>query len=222
MRLFFRLIVFGLGIFALTVPLAQAQMGGGGGMGRGMASMMMLSGASSYRSDNTLLRMEDAITIAQTYMINRNSSNLALDEIEEWEYNYYVVVKEASPSQYKAYQLVIDKWTGYVMPEPGPNLMWNWKYCGMMGMGGMCGNKGNVNFTATQATVAANQFLKQRFGRYRAMVVAGPPDLFYGYYNFDVKEVKTGIKSGMLSVNMTTGQVWYHTWHGRFITGREL
>lgn len=162
------------------------------------------------------------LAIAQRYVLNRNFSNLALDEIEEWEYGYYVVVKEASPSQYKAYQLVIDKWTGYVMPEPGPNVMWNWKYCGMMGMGGMCGNHGNVNFTPAQATTAANDFLKQRFGRYRAMVVASPPDQFYGYYCFDAKEAKTGVKSGMLSVNMTTGQVCCHTWHGRFISRREM
>jgi hypothetical protein len=26
-----------------------------------------------------------------------------------------------------------------------------------------------------------------------------------------------GTIDGMLPVNATTGQVWYHTWHGRFI-----
>lgn len=204
------------------LPQAHAQMGGGG-MGTGMGAMMMLSGGHAYRTDNTMMTMDDAILVAQAYMMSRNQTNLALDEIEEWEYNFYVVVKEASPSTYKAYQLVIDKWTGSVMREPGPNMLWNWKYCGgNMGMGGMCGNQGAVNVNASQATVAANDFLKQRFGRYRAMVVSGAPDLFYGYYTFDVKEVKSGIKFGMLSVNMTTGQIWYHTWHGRFLNGREL
>lgn len=207
-------------IFAF-LPQAHAQMGGGG-MGQGMGAMMMLSGGHAYRTDNAMMTMDDAIVIAQKYMMSRNQMKLALDEIEEWEYNFYVVVKEASPSDHKAYQLIIDKWTGVVMPEPGPNMLWNWKYCGTMGMGGMCGNQGSVNVNASQATVAANDFLKQRFGRFRAMVVSGSPDLFYGYYTFDVKEVKSGIKSGMLSVNMTTGQVWYHTWHGRFIRGREL
>jgi len=26
----------------------------------------------------------------------------------------------------------------------------------------------------------------------------------------------------MLSVNATTGQVWYHTWHGEFLDKREV
>lgn len=207
-------------IFAF-LPQAHAQMGGGG-MGQGMGAMMMLSGGHAYRTDNTMLTMDDAVVIAQKYMMSRNQMKLALDEIEEWEYNFYIVVKEASPSDHKAYQLIIDKWTGAVMPEPGPNMLWNWKYCGTMGMGGMCGNQGSINLDASQATVAANDFLKKRFARFRVMVVNGSPDLFYGYYTFDVKETKNGIKSGMLSVNMTTGQIWYHTWHGRFIRGREL
>jgi hypothetical protein len=28
--------------------------------------------------------------------------------------------------------------------------------------------------------------------------------------------------AGMLSVNGSGGQVWFHTWHGRFIQGRDL
>ena len=77
-------------------------------------------------------------------------------------------------------------------------------------------------FTVTPeaATSAANQFLRDRFRR--ALVVDGVPDVFFGYYNFDVNDVATGAKYGMLSVNGTTGQVWYHTWHGNFVQGKEL
>jgi hypothetical protein len=38
---------------------------------------------------------------------------------------------------------------------------------------------------------------------------------FPGYYTIDV--TRAGRVSGMLSVNATTGQVWYHWWHGAFV-----
>ena len=224
---------------SLLSPL-HAQMGGGMGggmnsgqtnMGNGMGGLMLASGGNPYRQDGRLVQMADALNIASRYMNSLGNDGLALDEIEEWEYNYYVVVKEASPSPYKAYQLIIDKWMGFVMPEPGPNMMWNQKYGRMMnsmtdGMPGHMSNRERrINdpkmiVTPDAATSAASQFLRERFSR--LLVVAGPPDTFYGYYNFDVNDVGTGTKYGMLSVNGTTGQVWYHTWHGSFLQGKEV
>lgn len=200
-------------------PIAGAQMGGGN-MGQGMTGMMLISGGNPYRGDGRPVQMDDAITIAQRYLLNSRASSLALDEIEEWEYNYYVIVKEASPSNYKAYQLVIDKWTGFVQYEPGANRMWNTKYCANNNMMGSCGNQSTQRITATSAAQAANSFLAQCLPG--QVIISNVPDLFYGFYGFDVKNSKTGAKVGMLSVNWNTGQVWYHTWHGRFIRGREL
>ena len=40
-------------------------------------------------------------------------------------------------------------------------------------------------------------------------------DAFYGHYTLHTLE--DGDMEGMLSVHGTTGQVWYHTWHGPFI-----
>ena len=40
-------------------------------------------------------------------------------------------------------------------------------------------------------------------------------DVFYGYYTIHV--LRNGEVFGMLSVNGTTGQVWYHDWHGEFV-----
>jgi hypothetical protein len=208
--------------------------GGGqnsGNMGGGIGGMMLLSGTNAYRHDGAMVTMDDAIEIAGRFMDGVGNSSLSLDEVEEWEFNYYVVVKEAAPSQYKAFQLIIDKWTGFVMPEPGPSMMWNQKYGGMMNSttDGMPGHmnrrdrkKTEPTFTVVPeaATSAANQFLRERFRR--ALVVEGGPDLFFGYYNFDVNDAATGAKYGMLSVNGSTGQVWYHTWHGSFVQGKEL
>jgi hypothetical protein len=229
-------------LFVVWSPFStlHAQMGGGGGMGgggtqanmgNGMGAMMLVSGGTAYRGDGTRVTMDDGVAIATRYLTSTGINALALDEIEEWEFNYYVVVKEAAPSTYKAYQLIIDKWTGAVLPEPGPNMAWNQKYGRMMnnisdGMGGGMKkrerkmNDPNMTVTVQAATSAANQFLRERFSK--SLAVDGPPDVYFGYYNFDVNDAVTGAKYGMLSVNGSTSQVWYHTWHGNFVQGKEL
>ncbi len=42
---------------------------------------------------------------------------------------------------------------------------------------------------------------------------------FPGYYTVDFEV--NGQTAGMLSVNAYTGQVWYHTWHGQFLSERS-
>ena len=238
---FFAVILAAIVVLALGTSFSatHAQMGGGGGMGsggqasmgNGMGAMMVVSGGTAYRGDGTRVTMDDAVVIATRYLNSSGISSLALDEIEEWEFNYYVVVKEAAPSTYKAYQLIIDKWTGAVMPEPGPNMAWNQKYGRMMnnmseGMGGGMKKRErnmtdpSMTVTVQAASSAAVQFLRERFSRPLAVDVS--PDVYFGYYNFDVNDAVTGAKYGMLSVNGATGQVWYHTWHGNYVQGREL
>jgi hypothetical protein len=40
-------------------------------------------------------------------------------------------------------------------------------------------------------------------------------DAYPGYFTLDLK--RNGVVSGMLSVNSSSGALWYHTWHGTFI-----
>ena len=42
---------------------------------------------------------------------------------------------------------------------------------------------------------------------------------FYGYYT--IHTMRDGEVFGMLSVNQYTGAVWYHNWHGAYITSVE-
>lgn len=57
----------------------------------------------------------------------------------------------------------------------------------------------------------ANNFLKGN----NSGETAAEPHEFYGYYTLHT--LKDGKIVGMLSVNSSTGQVWYHTWHGNFV-----
>jgi hypothetical protein len=60
--------------------------------------------------------------------------------------------------------------------------------------------------------------------RYLGQALPGTaPDagvIFYGYFTFDVE--RGGTPVGMLSVNASTGQVWYHTWHGTFVAEKDF
>jgi hypothetical protein len=111
--------------------------------------------------------------------------------------------------------------TQAVYPEHGPNMMWNLKYGGPNHSGMMGGNTGS-NIPAnvsSEMTVSADQALQDAQAYLDSALpgttIAKDADAFYGYYTIEV--MKDGKVYGMLSVNGFTGQVFYHTWHGKFI-----
>ncbi len=183
-------------------------MGGSGGMMGSMMQMMdgnmLVSGGIPYNPNGSLVSLEQAKNIAKRYLTAQNNPDLELADLEEWEFNFYVECREKSTGT-KAFQMLIDKYSGIVSPEMGPNMMWNTKY-GMMGT-----QPGAMTLTKEQAMASAQQFLDSRLPGTKAE----DSGMFYGYYHFDVK---TDNKMyGMLDVNGYSGQVWYHTWHGNFI-----
>jgi hypothetical protein len=229
-------ILFALSVILLFASTGYAQMGGGhmgggngqgtgiGNMASGLGGMMLISGGTPYRQDGRMVQMQDATAIAAQYLSFLGNAALALDRVEEWEFNYLVIIKEVA-SQYKAFELLIDKWTGNVSPGMGPDMAWNQKYAGMMnsimenGTGHMSRRERrmtqpSITVDAGAAAEAARQFLAQRLKS--GLVLSGQAETFYGYYCFDVNDEK-GVKYGRLSVNGISGQVWYHTWHGNFV-----
>ncbi len=143
---------------------------------------------------------------------------LALTEVMEFSDNFYAEVEEKSTSVH-AFELLVDRYSGAVYPEPGPNMMWNTKYGHMGRMMGGWGSwqSGPMTVSAEQARKYAQQWLDQFLP---GTLVAESADAFYGYYTIHVLKDKS--ISGMLSVNGYTGEVWYHTWHGDFVGMKEL
>jgi hypothetical protein len=176
--------------------------------------------APAYSTNATAnpITINTAVTIANNYLTSLNNPDLAVDEVEEYTQNFYVLYYEKSTSN-GAFEMLIDKYTGAISPEMGPNMMWNTKY-GMMSGGMMGWLRGTptavMPVTVDQAKANAQQFLNANYPE----TTVGDVDTFYGYYHFDV--LSSGNTYGMLSVNGYTGQVWYHTWHGTFIQQVEL
>jgi hypothetical protein len=196
---------------------AQPNLGTQSG-GRGCMGSRYAAPASPTNAASSPITINTAVTIAKNYAASLNNPDLAVDEVEEYTQNFYVLYYEKSTGN-GAFEMLIDKYTGSIYPEMGPNMMWNTKY-GMMS-GGMMGWQQGTPTTAMpvtidQAKANAQQFLNANYPG----TTVGDGDTFYGYYHFDV--LSSGNTYGMLSVNGYTGQVWYHTWHGTFIQQVEL
>lgn len=156
------------------------------------------------------LSIDQATSIAQDFLDRQNNADLIIDELMEFDYNFYVDIAEKS-SGIHAFEALIDPYTGDMYPEPGPNMMWNTKYGMMSGMiWGFSSPAAAMTVSEEQANFLAQQFIDS----YVAGGEAGEAERFYGYYTFDF--TLNDDTYGMLSVNGYTGQVWYHSWHGAF------
>jgi hypothetical protein len=220
-----------------------APQGGFGGMMRGFGGMMggfgmmgvgnpisgtlpaacSMLGSVVAPANAQPISFDKAVEAVQQYLKNYNNTDLALAEVMEFENNFYAVVKEKSTGM-GAFELLINRYTGVVTPEPGPNMMWNTRYGHMAGFGGMgmMGGRWNqpagpMTVSVEQARATAQQWLNANLP---GAQLADDQMQFPGYYTLDF--LKGGKTAGMLSVNGYTGQVWYHTWHGAFISEKEF
>lgn len=162
------------------------------------------------------LTIQQAVDVLQRYVAGLGG-NYRLHEVMEFQYNFYAVVVERDTGV-GAFELLVNTYTGYVYPEPGPNMMWNTKYGMHYAMMGWYNTPtANMPVSPEQAKEIALNYLSNRFG---GNVEVEHPMTFYGYYTMDYK--LGGRTHGMLSVNGFTGQVWYHSWHGQFIQEIEM
>ena len=124
-------------------------------------------------------------------------------EVMWFDNGFYVELKDGAGEP--ATEVIVEPHTGAVRTEPGPATMWNTQF----GMHAHGGNAGAVDTTKAReiatAWLAANQ----------AGTTIGSIDSYPGYFTIDLG--RKGTVSGMMSVNSSTGAVWYHTWHGAFV-----
>jgi len=174
------------------------------------------------RGGTTAITLDQATESVNRYLAEYGNPDLALTEVMEFSENFYAEVEEKSTGVH-AFELLINRYTGDVYPEPGPNMMWNTKYGHMGGMmGGMMGGwRGRQAGAMSMTPERAGEIAQRWLDRYLpGTTVADHADAFYGYYTIHV--MKENQIYGMLSVNGYNGDVWYHDWHGDFIGMKEL
>jgi hypothetical protein len=131
-------------------------------------------------------------------------------EVIWFDNGFYVELKDASGNP--ATEVIVDPASGAVGTEPGPAMMWNTRY----GMHGRPSVPGTRAVSADRAGQIASAWLSANVPGH----IAQPPDAYPGYYTMETTSA-AGTVNGMLSVNAATGQVWYHSWHGRFIARED-
>ncbi len=214
-----------------------SMMGGSGGM---MGGPGMMGGWNSLRSGSaTPLAVDEVKQAVNAYLQRLGNDNLKIDEIMVFSNNAYALIMDKTTGS-GAFEVLEDPVSKSVFLEYGPAMMWNTQYGmmgggtygmmggsgGMMGGSGMMGGPGNGQGTtvapvggvsADQARQIAQTYLDQYTP---GVKVADKADSLPGYFTIDT--LKDGQILGMMSVNAYTGQVWVHTWHGRFIEMAEV
>ena len=198
---------------ALSVTWAWSQRGGVMGPG-------MMYGGSRYGSNANLVAIDEAAAAVEEYL-EKYGQNLVLVEVMEFSRNFYAEIEEKDTGIH-AMELLVDKSTGQVYPEMGPNMMWNTKYGHTRGMMRMMGSYYRGGSTTADMPVTpqqARELAQQYLDASSPGLTVGNADTFYGYYTLHT--LKSGQVEGMLSVNGYSGAVWYHGWHGAFIGMKE-
>ena len=197
---------------AEEMPCVEGSGGPGSMWGSAWSSMPCDQGYVVPEGDN-VQTLEEAQAAVERYVERLGYENLHVTEVMEFERNFYAIAAEEDTG-IGAMELLIDKDSGAVGLEPGPNMMWNAEY-GMHRGGGMgrmgAWATGEMTVSPQEAEDMAQRWLDANLpGR-----TAGEADPFYGYYTLHFLE--DGEIEGMLSVHGSSGEVWYHNWHGGFV-----
>jgi hypothetical protein len=199
-----------------------------GGMLDGFGRMPMFGGGAAAANVEPLT-IESTTEAVQAFLDELGKDNLALGEIMIFDNHAYAVIEDTQTGQ-GAFEVLIDPVRQVVHLEFGPSMMWNTTYGmhgtdpinprGMMGGGDGFGpvtiTTDATPLTQDEAREKALAFLKQT---YPDQTLSAKAEAFPGYFTFDVETDGTPVS--MLSVNATTGQIWYHTWHGTFVEMSE-
>jgi hypothetical protein len=150
---------------------------GGGMMGSGNGAGYCGTGYDAgYGANATSITIEQAKESAGQYLAATGNNDLRIAEVMEFGNNFYAGVREKSTGKY-AFELLVNKYTGAVFPEMGPNMMWNAKY---EHMGWNAPSQATV--TKEQAIGIAQKYLDRALPGTKT----GDADEFYGYYTIEV------------------------------------
>ncbi|MGV8909893.1 MAG: hypothetical protein ACOH1Y_12995 [Propionicimonas sp.] len=178
-------------------PAGGTRTGPGGMMGNGAGNPMM-GGRVWLAGNGTPV---NTIAAARARAVEASApGGLHPGEVMQFSLNFYVELKDAAGAPVT--EVLVDPADGTVVTEYGPAMMWT-------------NGSSAAAIPADRATTIANQWLQAN----APGETIDSTDLYPGHFTMDT--VSGGNTVGMLSVNATTGAVWYHTWHGTFIAKED-
>lgn len=198
----------GFGILGCVASGGHVATMGYGMMGGWLGSNSQVNGPAAVAITN-----ERAVEIAKQYVSGFGGPSLELAEVMVFDNHYYGEARDRQTGLY-AFEFLVDRFSGRVSPEPGPNMMWNQAYGHMMASWGFprASRSGGMPVSSGDAISRAQQYLDRYTPGLR---VEDETSEFPGYYTLDTE--RDGVVAGMLSVNGYTGDVWVHGWHGAYL-----
>jgi len=115
-----------------VVGLAAAVVVGAFGMSTTALGFSMIDRFGG--SNGTMISMDQAQQSVQSFIDRTGNKDLQIDELMQFDHNFYGLVKERSTG-IGAFEVLVNKHSGSVSFEPGPDMMWNTKYSIMGRMG---------------------------------------------------------------------------------------
>lgn len=182
-------------------PSMMGQASGTAGPGMMGGGSGMMGGGYGLPGDGTPVRSLDQAR--QRAKLFADRLGLRVGEVMQFSWNFYAELQ--TPAGQPVTEVLVDPRSGAVGLEYGPAMMWNTRY-GMYRTG-----QTGTGRSAAQAQSIAQQWLRD----HGSALTVGTLESYPGYYTMHT--MQAGKISGMLSVNATTGQVWYHTWHGTYV-----
>jgi len=150
----------------------------GQGTGNGTTGVCGLTGTTDISNDATPITIEQAKGSVEKYLVGTGNPDLVITEVLEFDNNFYAGVKEKSTGTH-AFELLVNKYTGTVVPEMGPNMMWNTKYGHMI-----LNTQESSTMTEKQAIEIAQKYLDTA----QPGTEVKDADAFYGYYTLEVNK----------------------------------
>lgn len=208
------LLAGGIVLSFIPYPRSTFKTGTGCTIGpRSRMGMMRRFNSGYQNKDLKNISFDQVKLTGEKYLNDSGLQNIKIKEIMEFSNNFYIETVEEDTG-FGAVELLLDKTSGNIFPEYGPNMMWNQKY-GMHS--GFSGTRFNMAIDEKKAIEIAKSYLA---GISQNEFASDEVQKFYGYFTLDTVN-KDGISVGMLSVNGFSGQIWYHSWHGTFIDMKE-
>jgi hypothetical protein len=136
------------------------------------------------------------------------SPGLRVGEVMQFSNGFYAELNTVDG--HGATEVLVNPNDGSVQIEYGPAMMWNTTY----GMHRGAASEADRISPSEAQTIAQRWLDSQRPG-----LRAAEPEQFPGYVTLHT--LRDATIAGMMSVNLTTGVVWYHTWHGQYIAMSE-
>ena len=187
----------------MGAPGSYGGMMGGPGMGMGMMGGPGMSGMMGVYPPGARPIPEEEARRRLSDFAARVAPGARVKDVMAFSQNYYAQIVDASGRGLA--EVLVDRYSGVVFPEPGPNMMWR-------GASGYLGARPRYDLEAAKGL--ALEFLEGYLPKSRIF----EEQAFDGYYTFDFGRDSI---EGMLSVNAYSGEVWVHTWHGVYLGAGE-